>query len=192
MSLKYQIGSIGWCSFESLVQTLLKCIIGPGVTSFGGSVDQGRDATFEGTADYPSGSTKLSGKWIFQVKYIDIEIGDVVARTALKANLKKELKLILTKNRSIFNGRIDNYILITDVPLTAKNRDEFQILVEEENFVNNFRIIDGDEVCEFLSKYPDIRRSYPQLLGLADLDVIVNRELYIQSQVYMLDWQPRL
>jgi len=50
LSLKYRISNIGWYNFELLVQTLLKAVIGPGVTSFGGSKDKGRDAAFVGAA----------------------------------------------------------------------------------------------------------------------------------------------
>jgi hypothetical protein len=52
MPLKYQIGNIGWYNFERLIKTVLKRIIGPGTTSFGGSKDGGRDASFKGTAPY--------------------------------------------------------------------------------------------------------------------------------------------
>ena len=44
IGLQYRIAEIGWYNFEKLIQTLLKTIIGPGVTSFGGSKDGGRDA----------------------------------------------------------------------------------------------------------------------------------------------------
>src|SRR5713101_5556303 len=54
MSLKYRISNVGWYNFELLVQSLLKVIIGPGVTSFGGSKDQGRDAQFAGPANCAS------------------------------------------------------------------------------------------------------------------------------------------
>jgi hypothetical protein len=52
--------------------------------------------------------------------------------------------------------------------------------------------MDGHEVCEFLTLHPEIRRSYPQLLGLADLHHLVHSELYARSQAYLEQWQPRL
>ena len=190
MSLKYQIGAIGWYNFETLVQTLLKSVIGPGVTSFGGTKDGGRDAAFDGAASFPSEQTKWDGHWVFQVKYVDLERGTRAARTQVKNTFRKEFQSILARRKQ--KALPDNYILITDVPLTGNNRDDLATFVQESGFRGNFRAIDGNEVCEFLDLFPQVRRSYPQLLGLADLDSILNRDLYVRSEAFVLDWQPRL
>ena len=68
-------------------------------------------------------------------------------------------------------------ILLTDVPLTAQMRDDLSRIATESGFKGNFASVDGKEICQFLDNQSEIRRSYPQLLGLADLDVIVNRDL---------------
>ena len=86
----------------------------------------------------------------------------------------------------------DNYVLLTDVPLTAGTRAGLSDSANEAGFTGNFAVVDGKEVCQFLDLYPHVRRSYPQLLGLADLEVIVNHELYARSQAYLEAWQPRL
>jgi hypothetical protein len=189
VTLKYRIGSLGWYNFETLVQTLLKGLIGSGVTSFGGTKDSGRDATFNGTASFPSGQTRWQGYWVFQVKYADFEEQGVrTARTELKNTFRKELNSLLTRHQT----RPDNYILITNIPLTAGNRDELKVVVQQGAFQGNFCSIDGKEMCQFLDLFPQVRRSYPQLLGLADLDKIVNHELYERSEAYVQQWQPRL
>lgn len=190
MSLKYRIGAIGWYNFETLVQTLLKGVIGPGVTSFGGTKDGGRDATFAGAASFPSEQTKWDGCWVFQVKYVDLEQGTRAARTQIKNTFRKELQSILARRKQ--KALPDNYVLITNVPLTGNNRDELETLVQEGSFRGNFCAIDGKEVCQFLDLFPQVRRSYPQLLGLADLEDILNRELYVRSEAYIQQWQPRL
>ena len=190
MSLKYRIGAIGWYNFETLVQTLLKGVIGPGVTSFGGTKDGGRDATFAGAASFPSEQTKWDGYWVFQVKYVDLEQGTRAARTQIKNTFRKELQSILARRKQ--KDLPDNYVLITNVPLTGNNRDELETLVQEGSFRGNFCAIDGKEVCQFLDLFPQVRRSYPQLLGLTDLEDILNRELYVRSEAYIQQWQPRL
>lgn len=195
MSLKYRIGAIGWYNFETLSQTLLKNIIGPGVTSFGGTKDAGRDATFAGVANFPNDQTKWEGYWVFQVKYVDFEEQGVeAARKQLRNTFRKELRTVLAKqSESRTSKRIpDNYILITNVPLTGSNRDELSSLVQKADFQGNYAVIDGKEVCQFLDLVPQVRRSYPQLLGLADLDGILNREVYARSEAYVQQWQPRL
>jgi hypothetical protein len=78
------------------------------------------------------------------------------------------------------------------MPLTAQTRSNLSDTALHCGFEGNFAIVDGKEICQFLDIYGDIRKSYPQLLGLADLDVIVNRDLYARSQAYMEAWQPAL
>ncbi len=188
MSLKYRISNIGWYNFELLVQTLLKAVIGPGVTSFGGSKDQGRDAAFLGAAAFPTPGCQWTGDWVFQVKYVDFEEQGVdAARSSLKSTLRNELRHTLSRHRNI-----NNYILLTDVPLTAQARNDIAEVAVGCGFNGNFTSVDGKEICQFLDIHGDIRRSYPQLLGLADLDVIINRDLYARSQAYLEAWQPRL
>jgi hypothetical protein len=189
LALKYRISAIGWYNFELLVQTLLKGIIGPGVTSFGGSKDGGRDATFRGSAGFPNVGSQWRGSWRFQVKYVDFEeAGAAAARSSLKSTFKQEFKEILGRRLKLPN----NYILLTNVPLTATTRDELDEIIRASKFPGNFAAVDGKEICQFLDLYPDVRRAYPQLLGLADLEVIINRDLYVRSQAYVEQWQPRL
>jgi hypothetical protein len=188
VSLKYRISNIGWYNFELLVQTLLKAVIGPGVTSLGGAKDQGRDAEFKGAAAFPTSECQWTGRWIFQVKYIDFEEqGADAARSSLKSTFNKELQSALVRHRGI-----NNYILLTDVPLTTQSRGDLKEVVAACRFKGNFAVVDGKEICQLLDIHTDVRRSYPQLLGLADLDVIVSRDLYARSRAYLLDWQPKL
>ena len=187
--MKYRIGALGWYNFETIVQTLLKGVIGPGVTSFGGTKDRGRDATFRGTASFPNDQTQWQGYWVFQVKYLGFEEQGVKAsRAELNKTFKKELNSVLTRHRTT----PDNYILITNIPLTGDNRDQLKTIAKQAAFRGNFRSVDGKEICQFLDLFPQVRRSYPQLLGLADLDKIVNHELYERSEAYVHHWQPRL
>src|SRR3984885_11259941 len=189
MSLQYRISEIGWYNFERLAQTLLKSIIGPGVTSFGGSKDGGRDAAYTGSALFPTAHENWSGHWVFQVKYIDLQDNSAdVARARLKSTLGAEMSAILARRK----GGCDNYILITDVPLAGNSREVLKKKAREIGFGGIFHCIDGREICEFLTLRPEIRQSYPQLLGLADLEHILNRELYTRSEAYLQQWQPRL
>jgi hypothetical protein len=182
------VSNIGWYNFELLVQTLLKAVIGPGVTSFGGSKDGGRDATFNGPASFPSEGVQWTGHWIFQVKFIDVEEQGVdAARSSLKSTFRKELAQVLDRHEDV-----DNYVLMTDVPMSSDTRAALQDICTQANYGRNFAAVDGKEVCQFLDIYPEIRRSFPQLLGLVDLDLIVNHDLYARSRAYLEAWQPRL
>lgn len=186
--MEYRLDVLGWYNFEALCQTLLKKLIGPGVTSFGRTGDGGRDATYRGVASYPSETDRWSGYWVFQVKHVDVELrGADIARAAVLAAAKNDITSLLARGRGP-----DNYILLTNVPLTAGNRDELDAAVPELGFKGKFKAIDGVEVCEFLRLNIEIRRSFPQLLGLADLSVIVNSKIYARSRAFVEFWQPRL
>jgi hypothetical protein len=94
MTLKYRLHILGWYNFEILVQTLLKIIIGPGVNSFGGSKDEGRDAYFHGKAPFPNSDTNWEGEWIFQVKFNDIEFNETGIKNRLLNSFNEEIKSI--------------------------------------------------------------------------------------------------
>jgi hypothetical protein len=189
MTLKYRLTTLGWYNFEVLIQTLLKAIIGLGVTSFGGTKDSGRDAAFKGEAPFPSQKTKWKGKWIFQVKYSEFEAvsEDIQGKRILKA-FQEEINKI--KERG--GGWPDNYVLITNVRLSATFRDKISTVISHAGFKGNFHSIDGREVCEFLDMYPQVRRSFPQLIGLADVDMVINKDLYNRSEAFVSNWQPKL
>jgi hypothetical protein len=189
MALKHKIGELGWYNFERLVKTLLKKVIAPGVTSFGGSKDGGRDATFSGSAPYPSAQSPWSGAWVFQVKYVDPDDqgGGKAARSALKSKFKSEALSIWRRRKEI-----DNYVLITNVPLSPDSRDALRKIVADTSIATNFAAVDGNEVCEWLDVYPELRRSFPQLLGLSDLSQIINSAIYSRSKAYCDHWGSRL
>lgn len=189
MALKYRLNILGWYNFESLVQVLLKAIIGNGVSSFGGTKDGGRDASFKGTAQYPSADTMWSGKWIFQVKSSELETasGDKEGK-----RLGAAFKVEITKKGQIRTEWPDNYVLVTNIRLSTKLRESLEEIIRNAGFKGNFSIIDGKEVCEFLDLYPNIRRSFPQLIGIADISLIMDREIRNRSEAYISDWQPKL
>jgi hypothetical protein len=131
----------------------------------------------------------LEGYWVFQVKYIDLDEQGAgpSARSALKSTFKKEIQAVCSKH-----SKIDNYLLITDLPLTSDNRDVLQTTALNAGFSGNFGIVDGNEVCEWLDLHPQLRRSFPQLLGLSDLSQIVHSAVYSRSKAYFDQWAPRL
>jgi len=180
---------MGWYNFERLIKTLLKKVIGAGVTSFGGSKDGGRDATFAGVAPYPSRESPWGGEWVFQVKYVDDDQGfGNTARSSLKSKFKQEIQTVRARR----NAAIENYVLITNVPLTAGSRAELADVAIRAGQTGNFTVIDGHEVCEWLDIHPELRRSFPQLLGLSDLNQILNSAIYSRSKAYFEQWAPRL
>lgn len=184
---KYRLKDLGWYNFETLCKTILKAIIGNGVSSFGGSKDKGRDATFHGKADFPNSLTQWNGKWIFQVKFSEREKTDNFAE--LYATLKKEILNI--KARQL--NWPDNYILLLNFTVTNKIKDDLKEKIKIDiGYEGNFHLLDGSEICEYLDLHPQIRKSYPQLIGLTDINKLINKNIYEKSKGFIEFWKPKL
>ena len=112
---RYNLNALGNTEFEHLFQSLLKKIIGPGTVTFGTGPDGGREATYFGTADYPSLSNRWQGYWIFQAKFHDTTNDLSGARERILVDLQTELTKITQK----YKHRCDNYVFCTNVPLSS-------------------------------------------------------------------------
>lgn len=169
---KYHLNALGDKEFEQMVQALLKAVIGAGTITFGDGKDGAREATFEGTAQYPSKSTQWSGKWIFQVKFHDIElVGSRRARANIVSDLKNELKRVTEK----YKHRCDNYILITNVPLSGVHEKgtidkiEADVFSEYRSKIPHLAVWGADDVNRLLDDHPKIRTAYLPLLVTGDV-----------------------
>jgi hypothetical protein len=97
-TISYNLDSLGWMQFESLIQVLLKAEIGMGLELWGGSADHGRDAYCAHELNFPSRHTTNPGPFVFQVKFIaEANATGADFDSALANALKKEGALI--KNR---------------------------------------------------------------------------------------------
>jgi len=155
-----------------MAQALLKQVIGSGTITFGAGRDGAREATYRGTAPYPSRTEQWSGEWIFQVKFHDIDlIGTQKARTDVLADLTAELEKITKK----YKYKCDNYILITNVPLSAVHevgtvdRIKTQIFPKYRNQIPNLAVWGADDVNRLLDNYPEVRTAYLPLLVTGDV-----------------------
>lgn len=167
---KYNLNQLGNMEFERLCQSLLKEIIGNGTTTFGAGKDGAREATFNGKAPYPSTSEQWDGQWIFQAKFHDTEIlGTDKARKMVLTDLKAELNTIAKK----YKYNCDNYILITNVPLSSVyntgNHDRItkEIVPMYRDDIKNIHVWGADELYGYLDKYSEIRKAF-DLITLAD------------------------
>ena len=186
---KYNIERLGWFNFERLINTLLKQVIGPGVSSFSGSSDQGRDATFEGSTKFPSQETQVGGKWIFQVKYRDFPSRGVnTVRTELKATVKNELDTIILKHRH----KVDIYVFITNCPLTANNVQELKKIIEDHVEINHGFVLGAQDIEELLNLHPLVVRTFPQIMGIGQLRELVNWGISQRSIEYLTQVQQDL
>jgi len=169
---KYDLNALGHEEFERLCQSLVQQVIGHGVKVYGMGKDGAREATFRGKAPYPSGEEQWDGSWIFQVKFHDTSLlGPKQAQRQLVEDLDEELFKVTKKYRH----RCDNYILLSNVPLTpafqrgVKDRIDNEIVPKYSHEIMHIHIWGAEEICRFLDAYPDIRSSYAHLLVAGDV-----------------------
>jgi len=181
---KYNLEQLGWFNFEQLVRTLLRQVIGNGISTFSGSVDQGRDATFRGEASsFPSDADRWKGSWIFQVKHrVYSTRGANTVRKELKRTLPTEMVGIICKH----GHACDNYIAITNCPLTAHDKDEIKQLIKlSVEDLTGSAVLDESDLQELLDCHPRVVSAFPQILGLSQLRELVEWGLHRRSIEYL-------
>jgi len=174
--MKYNLYKLGAFQFEEIIKTLLKAELGIGMESWGGHKDYGIDVYFKGELKYPS-NIKNKGIFIFQVKFTNL-LSRKKAFESIKEGFinwakNKRFEMLTAKNKKIF------YTLITNVPLTSNQRMKLKKQMKEILKIRESRIIinDGKDICNLLDKHPEVRYSYPQILGLQDLKYIISKAI---------------
>ena len=188
---KYNLEQLGWFNFEQLVRTLLRQVVGAGISSFSGSVDQGRDATFSGrSALYPSSTDQWQGDWIFQVKHRTYSTrGADSVRAELKRNLPAEVARTLEKRSHECNV----YMALTNCPLTAQDKDDIHALIQAHaTDVAHIAVLGESDIQELLDCHPRVVSAFPQLLGVSQLRELVEWGLHQRSLEYLLAAQAEI
>ncbi len=173
--MNYNINNLNPYDFEGLVQALAKKILGNGVTSFGSGTDGGREATFSGTAPYPSATSTWDGYWVIQAKFKSaITDSNEADFTWVKSQLTTELEKY--KNRKTKVRHPDNYLFFTNVKLSAKPQtgglDKANALereYEKKYQIKHVKIISYDDIHDLINLNRDIAISYAPFILPGDI-----------------------
>jgi len=185
----YNLERLGWFNFEKLVSTLLRQVIGPGISSFSGSTDQGRDATFSGKAFFPSNTMSLDGEWIFQVKFRDYHGRDVnQIRRELESTIVTEVGKVTNK----YEHKCDIYVFVTNCPLTANNKEILKAAIESSDEISSGFVLGGQDIEELLDLHPQVVRVFPQLMGIKQIKELINWGINQRSIEYLSQVQQEL
>jgi conflict system STAND superfamily ATPase len=172
--LRYRLDDLGAFQFEWLVQSLLKIIIGPGVESWGGRGDHGRDSFSLGPLNFPDRSARSLGPFVFQAKFVEnANAAGATPLEALKDAIKKEKAKILHRMKLGSWKHPRHYVLITNALLTPEFRRWAQQSLTKVLGEKNYHFLSGGDICDFLDQEPAIRQSFPQVLGLRDLTELI-------------------
>jgi hypothetical protein len=173
--IRYRLDDLGWFQFEWLVQSLLKADLGLGVESWGGSADRGRDAYCRTPLRFPARDIESEGPFLFQVKFAEqANAAGADWEPAVIRAVRAEAARIAQRIKFKTWGSPRHYSLITNAPLTPTIREAVETIivavVGAECAVHTFG---GSDVCDLLDSHPAVRRSFPQLLGLRDLNELL-------------------
>lgn len=174
--MQYRLDDLGWYQFEWLVQALLKAELGLGVESWSSTRgDRGRDAYFDGELAFPT-NTPNEGPFIFQVKFIEgaSAKGDA-ASSALTSAVRKEVARIRARENAALNRweTPAHYALLTNAPLDPDTRTKVKDIVEGALPETRVTVLGGTDIGNSLDRHPELRRSFPQLLSLRDLNTLL-------------------
>jgi hypothetical protein len=174
--LRYRFDDLGWYQFEWLVQALLKAELGLGVESWATTHgDIGRDAYFDGELAFPA-KMPTAGPFVFQVKFIE----NASARgsdpsPALLSAVRKEAVRI-KERQSVLLTRWEtpaHYAVITNTPLTPIIREAIARIFQDVLPSTRVTSLGAADVCDMADAHPALRRSFPQLLSLRDLNELL-------------------
>lgn len=174
--MDYRLDDLGWYQFERLCQSLLRVAHGANLQTWGGSHDQGREAYSTSDLRYPSDKIE-QGPFVFQVKFVSgANAAGARPRSALLGACRSEAGDIAKRlERGLWDEEPRFYTLMTNVPLTPSLREDveeiFSLVIPESIVLQ----MGGAEICAELDNRPAVRNSYPQVLGLRDLQQLIAR-----------------
>jgi hypothetical protein len=171
--LRYNLDVLGWYQFEWLAQSFLKEDIGLAIESWGGRRDFGRDAYCDSELHFPEKQFLSEGPFVFQIKFVeDANASGARPFALLKDAVSKESTRISKRISSNDWETPAHYVLITNAVANGADRLALKQLLSLSLPDTSTHIFCGNDLCDRLDFLPELRRAFPQLLSLRDLDVL--------------------
>ncbi len=171
----YNFTGLNSRDFEHLTQALAISVISKGITPFGDGPDGAREATFNGTMQYPSPAAPWHGYLVIQSKFRARPSDDASDDgTWVLKQLKSDLSKFENTKRNLQKPQY--YILVTNVVLTPKqdtgSKDKVFRLLEEYKTrigLQDFDVWDYDKLCRLLDTQDAIRNAYAAFISSGDI-----------------------
>ena len=172
--IRYRLDDLGWYQFEWLIQSLFKAELGIGVEAWGERRDYGIDAYCEGPLQFPSKHITTEGPFVFQAKFIE-------NANAAGADISKAITRAVKAESVNIKNRIGrkkwqvprHYTLVTNAFLSADERGIINKTIKSVIVKAKVHSLGGNDICDLLDNNPALRRAFPQLLSLRDLDQLL-------------------
>jgi hypothetical protein len=197
---RYRLDDLGCFQFEALIQSLVKVQWGLAIESWGGRGDYGRDAYYASELRFPDEKQQSDGPFLFQIKFVEhANAAGANCEAAILDSVHKErLRIEVRKNankpggtpeqriRYVLGGQgfwlgLKQYMLLTNAPLSAALRRKIEAILIESLPECKVHSFGESDICDFLDNRPNLRRAFPQLLSIRDLDELIGTVLDRES-----------
>jgi hypothetical protein len=169
---EYRLDDLGWFQFERLCQALLAHHHGLAVETWGGTGDWGRDAWAPGPLAFPDKARSQHGPFLFQCKFVERAqtLGRRAAGARLVAAANDEARRIAER---LFAGWEvpAHYALITNAEIDNRTRGSVARALETVlPGSTRVHVVVGQDLESLALAAPEVRMSFPQILGFRDLE----------------------
>ena len=167
-------------SYNPFSRPIWALVLNPG----GGHHDYGRDAFAKGPLRFP-GADPVDGPFVFQAKFVQEAnaAGAEVDGVILDAIRKEANRIRARQTKSSTPPRPPKqYGLLTNAPTDATLRSKIETILSNDLAGTQITVLGGTDICDRLDAHPNIRRAFPQLLGLRDLDELLSTVLTRESR----------
>jgi hypothetical protein len=172
--IKYHLDDLGWYQFETLIQSLLKAELSMAIEAWGGHSDWGRDAYTSTELPFPDRTKNSAGPFVFQAKFVEgANAKGAKPGKALLTAVEEEARRIHFRKTA---GTWQNpkwYVLLTNCPLHSSTRAAIIEIMKPVLTDGKIVTLGGKDICNLLDAKPELRRSFPEIMSLRDLDVLL-------------------
>jgi Novel STAND NTPase 3 len=173
--LRYRLDDLGWFQFEWVVQSLLKAELGIGLESWGGRGDNGIDAYSLESLNFPARHLASEGPFIFQAKFIENANAAGARFTDILVDaVRKEAARIQDRVGRGSWRQPQHYALLSNAVPDAALRQRITELLAPAVPDAAVHCLGGGDICDLLDQHTSLRRAFPQLLSLRDLDLLIH------------------
>ncbi len=145
--------------FEELIMRICENLFGVGVQGFTEGPDGGVDGIFEGIAEnFPSKNSPWKGKTVMQVKHTNEPNATFSDKQFLSENNKnslvmKEIEKITKLHKQ---GKLDNYLLVSNRRLTAQCNTKIKQIISKETGIpeSSIYLFGLDDLNKYKRIYP--------------------------------------
>lgn len=171
----FELHSLGWKSFQDLCVSVLSEVLGQTVHQFIPTKDAGRDGAFYGEWNRKKvGGNGVDGRYAVQCKFSAIP-NKTLSLSMLKDEIEKATLLAS-------NGLADNYILMTNMKVSARTEPQIRDAFLGINGIESFFIFGTEWINQKILESSKLRMLVPRIYGLGDLTQILDQRAYRQAQ----------